>query len=196
MSIPQPSASFRDVYSLGKEARKTSIIFQSENWFTPFWNHWKMSPLTFYVQNTIWIFTPFYWVRLWASYIFLSPFYWVRYEANYIFLPLFIGSDMSQITFSTPFLLGQKWVKLHFLPPLYWVRSGAIYIFLQFLLEQIMWKLPLFIGSFLWFSYVVTLRKMLLQHFEKEANISHPWLLMSHGQVGVTQLTQILWTKD
>ena len=75
-----------------------------------------MSPLTFYVQNTIWIFTPFYWVRLWASYIFLSPFYWVRYEANYIFLPLFIGSDMSQITFSTPFLLGQKWVKLHFLP--------------------------------------------------------------------------------
>ena len=113
MSIPQPSASFRDVYSLGKEARKTSIIFQSENWFTPFWNHWKMSPLTFYGQNTIWIFTPFCWVRLWASYIFLSPFYWVRYESNYIFTPLYLvrsGYIFLQ------FLLEQIMDKLHILP--------------------------------------------------------------------------------
>ena len=112
------------------------------------------------------------------------------------FYPLFIGSDMRQITFFYPFLLGQIWVKLHFYPFIFGqIRLHFFTIFIGADHGQITYFTP-FHRVFLWFSYIVTLRKMLLQHFEKEANISHPWLLMSHGQVGVTQLTQILWTKD
>ena len=52
----------------------------------------------------------------------MSPFYWFRLEGK-IFLPLFIGSDLGQLTWFYPFLLGQTRIKLHIFTPFYWVRE-------------------------------------------------------------------------
>ena len=57
-------------------------------------------------------FYPFCWVKLWSSYIFLTNYIFTPFLFGQIFdklniLPLFIGSDMSQITFFISILLGQ-----------------------------------------------------------------------------------------
>ena len=82
MSIPQPSASFRDVYSLGKEARKTVLSF-------------KVKTDSHCLKS----------LKI-VSFDILGPKFYLN------IYPFLLGQILGKLHIFIPFLLGQIWGKL------------------------------------------------------------------------------------